>query len=310
MIFRNRHIQTVYPFFFRWVNGVVYQRERVETDDGDFLDLDWSCVGSRSLAVLSHGLEGDSHRYYVRGMVKALNSVNIDALAWNYRGCSGEPNRLLRMYHNGVIDDLHRVVTHAIKNGGYQTIYLVGFSLGGNLNLLYLGKWSVHIPSQVRAAVVFSAPCDLTDAANQLERRENAIYMKRFLRSLGKKIRAKKARFPQAFDDMQNSRIKTFRQFDDRYTAPIHGFADAQDYWTQCSSRPWLKRVKIPTLIVNAKDDPFLTGGCYPLKECRENPNIQLEIPLYGGHLGFVTFNANGLYWLEERALLFFNTIG
>jgi predicted alpha/beta-fold hydrolase len=304
-ILRNGHVQTLYPSLFRKVSGVNYQRHRIDTPDGDFLDLDWSRVGSRRLAVISHGLEGNSDRHYVRGMVKALNGEHIDALAWNYRGCSGEPNRLLRMYHNGVIDDLDWVVAHAVQTGRYDAIYLLGFSLGGNLSLLYLGKQAHDLSDRIRGAVVFSVPCDLTDSARQLDRRSNVIYMHKFLTSLHTKIKAKQHRFPEALDDTNYHRIKTFGQFDERYTAPLHGFKSARDYWTQCSSKPWLERIKVPTLIVNAADDPFLAGGCYPVQACRRNPRLTLEIPPYGGHVGFVAFNGNGRYWSEERALRF-----
>ena len=304
-LLRNGHMQTLYPSLFRTVNGVRYRRERIDTPDGDFLDLDWSRVGSRRLAVISHGLEGNSQRHYVRGMVKALNGGLVDALAWNFRGCSGEPNRLLRMYHNGVIDDLHWVVTHAAQTGRYDAIYLVGFSLGGNLSLLYLGKQAHNLPDRIRGAVVFSVPCDLTDASRQLDKRSNAIYMHNFLASLHLKLRAKQHRFPEALDDTNFHGIKTFRQFDDRYTAPLHGFESAQDYWTKCSSKPWLERIQVPTLIVNAADDPFLAGGCYPVQECRRNPRLVLEIPRNGGHVGFVRFNSRGRYWSEDRALGF-----
>ncbi len=308
-IFRNGHVQTLFPSLFRKVSGVRYRRRRIETKDGDFLDLDWSRVGSRRLAVVSHGLEGNSQRHYVRGMVKALNCESIDALAWNYRGCSGEPNRLLRMYHNGVIDDLDRVVSHAAQTGRYDAIYLLGFSLGGNLSLLYLGKQAHGRPYPVRAAVVFSVPCDLTDASRQLDRPSNTVYMRRFLNSLHAKIKAKQHRFPEALDDTDYQRIKTFRQFDDRYTAPLHGFSDARDYWERCSSRPWLECIQVPTLIVNAADDPFLAGGCYPVRECRANPRLTLEIPRFGGHVGFVAFNSHGRYWSEQRALRFLRRV-
>ncbi len=304
-ILRNGHVQTLFPSLFRKVDNVRYRRERIDTPDGDFLDLDWSRVGSRRLAVVSHGLEGNSHRHYVRGVVKALNREQVDALAWNYRGCSGEPNRLLRMYHNGVIDDLHSVVTHAVQTGRYESIYLLGFSLGGNLSLLYLGKLADDVPDRIRGAVVFSVPCDLTDASRQLDKGSNAIYMHKFLTSLHLKIKAKQHRFPDALDDTDYHRIKTFRQFDGRYTAPLHGFDSAQDYWTRCSSKPWLEHIRVPTLIVNAADDPFLAGGCYPVQECRRNPMLTLEIPRYGGHVGFVAFNGHGRYWSEERALSF-----
>lgn len=304
-IWRNGHVQTLYPSLFRKVDNLKYRRERIDTPDGDFLDLDWSRVGSRNLAVISHGLEGNSDRHYIRGMVKALNREHVDALAWNYRGCSGEPNRLLRMYHNGVIDDLHCVVTHAVQTGRYEAIYLLGFSLGGNLSLLYLGKQADNLPGRIRGAAVFSVPCDLTDASRQLDKRSNAIYMHNFLASLHLKIRAKQHRFPVALDDTNYHEIKTFRQFDGRYTAPLHGFDSAQDYWTRCSSKPWLECIQIPTLIVNAADDPFLAGGCYPVQECRRNPMLTLEIPRYGGHVGFVAFNGHGRYWSEDRALRF-----
>jgi len=304
-IFRNGHVQTLYPSLFRKVDNVKYRRERIDTPDGDFLDLDWSRIGSRHLAVISHGLEGNSQRHYIRGMVKALNREHVDALAWNYRGCSGEPNRLLRMYHNGVIDDLHCIVTHAVQTGRYEAIFLLGFSLGGNLSLLYLGKQADNLPVRIRGAVVFSVPCDLTDAARQLDKPSNAIYMRYFLTSLHLKIKAKQNRFPNALDDTNYHQIRTFKQFDGRYTAPLHGFESAQDYWTRCSSKPWLERINVPTLIVNAADDPFLAGGCYPQRECRRNPLLTLEIPRFGGHVGFVDFNGQDRYWSEERALRF-----
>ena len=177
--------------------------------------------------------------------------------------------------------------------------------MGGNLSLLYLGKQADSLPDRIRGAVVFSVPCDLADSARQLDRRSNAIYMHKFLTSLHLKIKAKQHRFPEALDDTNFRKIKTFGQFDSRYTAPIHGFKDARDYWSQCSSKPWLECIKVPCLIVNAADDPFLAGGCYPVKECGRNARLTLAIPRYGGHVGFVAFNGNGRYWSEERALQF-----
>ena len=306
---RNGHLQTIYPTLFRKVSGVAYCRERIFTADGDFLDLDWSRAGSRRLAIVSHGLEGCTDRAYVRGMVRALNLSHIDALAWNYRGCSGVPNRRLRMYHNGVIDDLHEVVLHACSTGSYDSLVLVGFSLGGNLSLLYLGKQVEIVPAQVKGAVVFSTPCDLTDASVKLEEWGNGIYMKRFLKLLHDKIKAKQHLFPEALSDAGYSRIKTFRQFDDRYTAPIHGFADAVDYWQRCSSGPWIESIQVPALIVNSMDDPFLAGGCYPVQACRKNPRVILEMPRWGGHVGFMELNADGLYWSEKRAVHFLQSL-
>lgn len=305
VLLRNGHIQTIYATLFRKVTGVHYHRERLNTPDGDFLDLDWSCVGSRHLAIISHGLEGNSDRAYVKGMVRAFNEENIDVLAWNFRGCSGEPNRLLRMYHNGAIDDLHTVICHVINKGIYADIFLIGFSMGGNLTLLYLGKQVQDVPEQVKAAVTFSVPCNLTDASNEMGKKVNTIYMKRFLVMLHEKILAKQPEFPEALDDTGYNKIKTFKEFDDRYTAPIHGFINAQDYWKKCSCGPWLSHIKVPSLIVNAKDDPFLAGQCYPVDECHRSKNVNLEITPYGGHVGFIAINKENRYWSEDRAIDF-----
>lgn len=303
LFFRNGHIHSIYPTLFRSVGNVVYQRQRINTPDDDFLDLDWSAAGSDTLAIISHGLEGDSHRAYVKGMVRAMNQDGIDALAWNFRGCSGEPNRQLRLYHNGAIDDLHTVVSHAAQI--YEKIFLVGFSMGGNMSLLYLGKQAQMIPAAIKGCVVFSVPCDLTDASVALERKSNIIYMQRFLNLLHEKIKMKQAAFPQDVDDHNYHQLKTFKDFDGRYTAPLHGFESAEDYWQKCSCRPWLKQIKVPSLIVNSQDDPFLAGGCYPVEECTDNPHTTLEVTRHGGHVGFVAQNRTGRYWSEEKAVKF-----
>ncbi len=301
--FRNGHLQSILPSLFRKVSGVSYQRERIETPDDDFLDLDWSCTGHDTLALISHGLEGNSRRSYVMGMVKALNGAGIDCCAWNYRSCSGEPNRQLRMYHNGATDDLDLVIRHVIKNG-YRRIVLVGFSMGGNLSLLYLGQQSERLPAQVKGAVAFSVPVDLEDSARQLESIWCTIYMKRFLRMLHQKVRWKMAMFPDMIDDRDYDKIRNFKDFDDRYTAPLHGFKDAEDYWRKCSCGPLLDRIRVPCLIVNARDDPFLGPACYPGAE-RLPENIQLEIPNYGGHAGFIHQRINDIYWSEIRTIGF-----
>jgi len=303
IFFRNGHVHSIYPTLFRKVNGVVYRRERIVTPDQDFLDLDWSKTGSDSLAIISHGLEGDSRRVYVKGMVRAMNQEGTDALAWNFRGCSGEPNRQLRLYHNGAIDDLHTAVSHVAP--AYKNIFLIGFSMGGNMSLLYLGKWAQQVPGSVKGSITFSVPCDLTDASVALGRKENTIYMKRFLRLLHSKIKIKKTQFPQQVDDQNYHLLKTFRDFDGRYTAPFHGFSSAEDYWEKCSSRPWLGQIRVPSLIVNSLDDPFLAGGCYPQEECAGNPDTTLEITRHGGHVGFIARNPRRRYWSEDKAVEF-----
>lgn len=302
----NGHVQTIFPVLFRKVNDLIYTRERIITFDQDFLDLDWSCINTHRLAILSHGLEGNSTRAYVKGMAKALNQGGWDVLAWNYRSCSGEPNLLLRSYHNGATDDLAWVIDHGKKKGRYQEIALVGFSLGGNLTLVHLGRDQVD--PLVKKAVVFSVPCDLAASAQVLAKPANRLYMKRFLILLHQKIKEKMKHMPGALDDTGYEKIQTFKEFDDRYTAPIHGFKDAHDYWKKCSSQQFIPHIRIPTLIINAMNDPFLPQECFPVAEAGQNPNIFLKMPESGGHVGFVSFNGTGRYWSEDQAISFLNS--
>ena len=301
----NGHIQTIFPVLFRKIPDLTYTRERIFTPDDDFLDLDWSCIQSRRLAVISHGLEGCSHRTYVKGMARAANCGGWDALAWNYRGCSGEPNQTLRFYHNGATDDLGLVIDHAVAMGRYDEIALIGFSLGGNLTLVHLGRDRVN--PKVSKAVVFSVPCNLSTSVALLASPANRIYMKRFLRLLHEKIKAKKALMPDRIDDDGYDNIKDFKEFDDRYTAPIHGFRDAKEYWRQCASQQFIPDIRVPTLIVNAANDPFLTKECFPVAEVKANRNVSLSIPKSGGHVGFVAFNRDRMYWSEYQAVSFLN---
>ncbi len=288
-MYKSGHINTIIPTIFRKVDGVNYKRERIDTPDNDFLDLDWSLIDNpKGLVIISHGLEGNSERAYVKGMVKILNQTGLDCLAWNFRTCGGETNNLLRMYHNGVTDDLETVINYAIKNKGYKKIVLVGFSMGGNLSLMYLGEKGKNVPSEIKGAVVFSVPCDLKDSSKELAKLSCKLYMKRFLLKLHKKIKVKMEKFPGQIDDKDYNKIKSFKDFDDKYTAPLHGFKSAEDYWEKCSSYKLLKNIAVKTFIINAKDDPFLGGKCYPYDEVRKNPNIHLQVPKYGGHVGFV----------------------
>lgn len=306
---RNEHLQTIFPTLFRRLDTMLYQRERIETDDKDFLDLDWSRIGRRRLGIISHGLEGSSQRHYAVGMAKMLNRHGWDALAWNYRSCSGEINRRLRFYHNGAIDDLDTVIQHAFTTASYEQIVLIGFSLGGNLSLVYLGHQGAAIDPRIAGAVVFSVPCDLAASSRMLSRLQCKLYMKNFLVSLHGKIRAKMKIMPDLIDDHDFDLIKNFKDYDDRYTAPLHGFADARDYWDKCSSLKYISKVRVPTLLVNAWDDPFLAGDCYPVKEASESRYVFLETPSAGGHVGFIQFNGDKSYWSENRAIEFIQYI-
>ena len=307
LFLRNAHLQTVYPSLFRKFDVDFYQRERIKTLDNDFIDLDWSQNGSENLAIISHGLEGNSHRSYVVGMVKALNKDGWDALAWNFRGCSGQINQQLRFYHSGAIEDLEYVIQYVLKSQNYKTISLIGFSMGGNLSLVYLGKNSTNVPTEIKKSVVFSVPCDLKTSSEKIAKPTNKIYMKRFLQMLHNKVKMKKVLFPHQINDDHFDQVKNFKDFDDRYTAPIHGFKNAKDYWKKCSSKQFISKIKIPTLIINAQNDPFLSPECFPHYEVAKTEHVFLEIPKFGGHVGFIQFNQEKMYWSEKRAVEFLN---
>lgn len=299
------HVQTIFPALFRRPAPVAARAERLELPDGDFIDLEWSGNSRSRLAILSHGLEADMKTGYIRGMAAALVRRGWDVLTWNFRGCGGEPNRLLRMYHSGATEDLHAIVSHAMDKHPADSVDLVGFSLGGNLTLKYLGERPASLPPRLHRAVVFSVPCDLACSSRQLAYPSNRIYMDRFLVAMRAKIRAKKAMFPEKLDLTGLDRIRTFQEFDDRFTAPIHGFHDAEDYWARNSSRQFIPHIVHPTLLVNAVNDPFLGPGCYPCEEAVASNCFHFESPATGGHVGFPGFGNGGEYWSETRAAEF-----
>jgi len=304
---KSGHLQTIIPSLFRKVDGVAYTRERIETPDGDFLDLDWSRVNAERAAIVAHGLEGHSKRAYMKGMVKALNRNGWDAVAWNLRGCSGEMNRKVRFYHSGDTADLDTVVRHVLKEKRYRRLALVGFSVGGNIVAKYVGELGSEAVEKIYRAVAISVPCDLQGSAEKIARPVNKIYLVRFLRMLREKIRRKAALFPAEISAEPLRRVKSFYDFDNLYTAPLHGFRDAVDYWQRSGCARFLHQIAVPTLIINAANDPFLTPGCYPREPARKNPCLYLEIPDSGGHVGFIEFNTQGEYWSERRTVQFLN---
>lgn len=308
--FRNAHLQTIYPTLFRKVPIVTQERERIATPDDDFIDLDWSRKrGTGRLAIITHGLEGHSRGHYCQGMAAALHKAGWEVLAWNFRGCSGEANRQLRSYHSGATGELQIVLDHVFEQTDYDAVSLVGFSLGGNLTLKYLGDCGAEIDPRIQGGVAISVPCDLASSAKQLEHWQNRFYMARFMQSLSAKVREKAQRFPGALSLDGLGRMRTFAEFDHAYTGPVHGFKSANDYWTQCSCRHVLKDIALPTLLISALDDPFLTPECFPHEAAVKNPHFEMETPKHGGHLGFVEFNDEGVYWSERRAVLFLKNI-
>jgi len=301
---RNGHAETLFAGLLRRGPRVDFVRERLELADGDFLDLDWSRVGARRLALITHGLEGHSRRPYVLGMARALNAAGFDVVARNLRGCSGELNRLPRAYHSGETEDLRAVLEHALAPGNYKAVALVGFSVGGNQTLRFLGEDPASVPGAVAAAVCVSVPCHLAASERALARPGNRIYLNNFLKTLCAKVRRKTRDFPGLVDLDRLERVRDFRNFDDLFTAPRHGFRDAAHYYAEASSLPVLADVRVPTLVLNAKNDPFLTPECFPEAQARANAALFLEVPATGGHVGFVPPRP-GPYRSEVRAAEF-----
>lgn len=308
LFFKSGHLSTVYAGILRRVDPPARCRERIFLSDGDFLDLDWSRGErpSRKLVVLLHGLEGDSARPYITGSAKLLLQSGHHCCALNLRGCSGQPNQLFRSYHSGATEDLGEVLQHILGTTDYDRIYLKGFSLGGNLILKYLGEGQ-QLPKEIKGAVAISVPCDLHSSSKQLHRLENFLYHQRFKKHLLAKLRQKQGLFPELMPDSEFKKIRKLKDFDDIYTSRAHQFRDALDYYEKCSSLPLLPHIKVPCLIINARNDSFLGPSCYPWAEAGDNPRLFLEVPAFGGHVGF--WGKGNITYSEERALEFLESL-
>jgi predicted alpha/beta-fold hydrolase len=298
------HSQTIIPALFRKVEGVKFLRERIVTRDHDFLDLDWSAIGSDKLVILSHGLEGNTSQHYMRGMVKAVNGEGWDVLAWNLRSCSGEMNRKPYFYRADSVEDIELVVKHAIHKKRYQEIVLIGFSLGGSLTLKLLGDLGSQYYSEISKALVFSVPCDLNVTVKLLSKGINKrVYLRRFLRALKSKLQRKIEQFPELSDQIKVEQVSSFEDFDNIFTAPLWGYKNAEEYYACASCKRDIRRIRVPTLVINAKDDPMLVEASHPIEESRNHKWVDLELPEHGGHVGFMLSTINGPYWTEQRAI-------
>ena len=304
----NRHFETVIPSLRRKVEAVSYERERIDTPDDDFLDIDWIKNSHDRLLVISHGLEGSSDRHYVKGLAKLFSKNGWDIVAWNNRTCSGEMNRQRIMYHHGASYDLRTVIEHINKVADYQRISLVGISMGGGQTLRFLGEHEAHpLAPNIHSAVAISAPCSLPESAHTLTYRGNWMYEKKFLDRLKMKIRAKAEQFSD-IDISGLDSIKTVRVFDERYSGPIHGFKGADEFYEYCNPYPYVQKIETPVLVLNALNDPLLEGLCYPYELAQEKPHFYLETPKRGGHVGFIQAG-NEFVYSEERSLDFLSNI-
>ncbi|MGB3143518.1 MAG: alpha/beta fold hydrolase [Maribacter sp.] len=309
LFFKNGHLSTIYSGLIRKVENLEQSRERIGLPDNDFLDLDWSYAQkpSKKLVIIIHGLEGSAKRAYMRGGAKILSKSGFDVCALNLRGCSGVPNKLYRSYHSGATEDLQAVIEHVQQLDTYGEIYLHGFSLGGNLLLKYLGEDRL-VPKEIKGAVAISVPCQLGNSLSQLLQFKNLLYAKRFKGNLIEKLKIKQELFPDRISESDIKKVHTLKDFDDIYTSKAHGFKDAMDYYAKCSSLQFLPAINVPTLIINAQNDSFLGEACYPISEAEQNKNLYLEIPKYGGHVGF--HGAKNSTYSERRTLDFLSRIG
>jgi predicted alpha/beta-fold hydrolase len=303
----NGHLETILPALMRKVE-VKYERERIFLPDEDFLDLDWIDNGSKQLALLTHGLEGNTDRHYMKGMALRFANEGWDVLGWNCRSCSGEMNHQLRLYNHGEIGDISHVIQHALSTKDYERIILLGFSMGGSILMKYLGVHGKEVPEPVRAGVAFSSPCDLAASVSALEIPGNRFYKQRFYNSLRPKIEAKAAQYPGILDVSNFDRIKEWKDFDNFFSAPINGYKDADDFYYNGSAKNFMGGTDRPILLVNAINDPILTPACSPVALCENHPKILLEMPKRGGHVGF-TQTRGAFAWSEERAWTYVNQL-
>ncbi|MGB3940820.1 MAG: alpha/beta fold hydrolase [Candidatus Manganitrophaceae bacterium] len=312
------HLQTVWRWSFGERPLLPIRRERWETPDDDFLDLDFADpagliegeggIGSAVPTVLSlHGLEGSSRAKYILGMLREANRLGWRGVALNFRSCSGEINRQRRFYHSGETTDLDWVVRRLIDRFPGSPLFLIGFSLGGNVLLKWLGEQGERAPEPVRAAVAVSVPFDLAVSARAVDRGVSRIYGQVFLKTLKKKASIKARRYPGLVDPARIGRITSFAEFDDQVTAPIHGFRDGVDYWTSSSSKKFLDAIRRPVLLINARNDPFLPAESLPVKMVEQSEWLTADFPPSGGHVGFVEgpFPWSVSYWSEKRAMAF-----
>ena len=300
----NGHLQTIIPSLLRRVPGVDYERERLTLADRDFVDLDWLDQQSNKLVILTHGLEGDSNRQYMRGMARMFTQQHYDVLAWNCRSCSGEMNRAFRLYNHGEIGDLGEVIGHALRTKQYEDVVLVGFSMGGNITLKYLGVHGKSAPDVIKKGIAISSPVDLGASALLLDQPENRFYRDRFRKKLTRKISHKAAHFPDRLDMSKLQQVKRWRDFDEFFSAPVNAYRDADDFYQQASAVNFMPNIAVPTLLLNAQNDPLLSPECSPAWLAESHPNVFLETPRTGGHVGFAV--ARDPHTYAERQTLAF----
>lgn len=297
----NPHLQTLWPRLLRYGPTLRYRREQLELPDGDFIDIDWLPDGAGPCVLVIHGLEGSSRSPYALGLLNTVAGLGWRGAVMNLRGCSGRPNRLARAYHSGDTRDVGLVIDHVARQCADGPILVVGVSIGGNLLLKYLGETRADTPIVAAAAV--SVPFDLGAAVDVMHKSFGGIYEQYFMHSLRHKIRVKASVAELPLNIGYALAARTIREFDERVTAPLHGFEGADHYYRESSCKSYLNSVHIPTLVLHARDDPFMRTDIIP--HARQlSSAIQLEVMPRGGHVGFVSRRRDlpghhSSYWLE-----------
>ena len=296
----NPHIQTLWPTFFRTLPRVNTAIHRLELNDGDFLDLAITPLKNKPIVIILHGLEGSLDSPYAKPLIKALDNTGYGVCFVHFRGCSGEVNRLSRSYHSGDTGDLQSVVNYLQENNSQGVFAVIGFSLGGNALLKWMGEQGNK--SMVKTAIAVSVPFTLSDAGDRLEKSFSRIYQQHLVSRCQKKYTLKFATKRSPLESIDVKKLNTFYSFDDQITAPLNGFDGADDYYKQSSSRQFLKHIRKPTLILHSKDDPFMWEHTVPTED-ELSPVVQLELSESGGHVGFIdgTHPFNIEYWLDQR---------
>jgi hypothetical protein len=306
--YRGRHLQTLWGPLLRPIGRPRFRRERVETPDGDFLDLDW-CEPDAScgpIVVVLHGLEGSSRSHYASGLCREAAALGLRAVILHFRSCGGELNRAARLYHSGETSDLDTVLGRLIAREPAVRVGLVGISLGGNVLLKWLGERGARAHAQVRAGAASSTPVDLAASARALDVGLcRALYTRSFLGTMKPKVRAKAPLHGGRIDLDAVRRARTFTEYDRVVTAPMFGFADERDYWARSSSRPYLPDIRRPALLINAVNDPFVPRVALPEAEVAASPWLEAAFVAEGGHAGFLEGPWGRRSWAERRALAF-----
>jgi predicted alpha/beta-fold hydrolase len=298
----NSHLQTMWPVIFKQNSeSLPLRRERIELPDGDFVDLDWcGYYPGAPIVLVLHGFEGSIDSHYAKGMLQSIQEQGWQGVFMHFRGCSGEPNRLQRGYHSGDTSDVAFVVAKLRENQPNRPIAAVGYSLGGNILLKWLGETQANNP--LTAAVAISVPFELNKAAKRITKGFSRIYEYILVKAARERLMKKFKQVPSPIDEAILTSIHAIHELDYHYTVPVHGFESVDEYYQYSSSRQYMRHIKVPTLVVHAKDDPFMTEDVIPAS-IELSSSVTLELTETGGHVGFVSGRLpwKPVYWLEQR---------